>query len=381
MPSGNRVAEGKGNAEMTSMRHARTDGIIAAVEALAAAATVEDALSALRIHARRLVGADGIAVILREGEQCRYVEEDAVGPLWKGQAFPLVACVSGWAMLHRQAVVIGDISADDRVPYHLYRETFVRSMAMVPVGADDPVGAIGAYWSEPYVAPAEVMSLLERLARAAAGAIDRARLVSALSRALTDAELARDELRHRVKNAYAATQGLAALTLPAEQSRALNHRIGALARAHGLIDDKLVRQESIDLAELVAAELEPYATPAGDRLVFGGEGVRLPGREAVALGLVLNELATNSLKYGALSTGSGQLRLTWCMDGAQVRLTWHESGGPRVSADAAESIGSRLLHRLVEGQLRGTIARSLAGHEVDCRIAFPLARLPSALEA
>ena len=362
---------GGGN-EMNSVRQMLNDGIVGAVESLASAATVDEVVGILRKHARRLVGADGIAVILREDDKCHYVEEDAVGPLWKGQSFPLASCVSGWAMLNRQSVVIGDISQDDRVPYALYRNTFVRSMAMVPVRADNPIGAIGAYWSEPYEAPPETVGVLERLARAAATAIDNARLVAALSRALSDAELARDELRHRVKNAYVATQGLAALTLPGDHSRALNSRISALARAHELLDDKLSRQDGIDLAELVAAELEPYATETGDRLVCLGPSLRLPGRHAVALGLVLNELATNSLKYGALSSQTGELRVSWSMDGDRVGLTWHESGGPEVSPAAIENMGSRLLHRLVESQLRGTIQRRLGGYEVDCRIEFPL---------
>ena len=60
------------------------------------------------------------------------------------------------------------------------------------------------------------------------------------------------------------------------------------------------------------------------------------------------------------------------MDGDRVGLTWHESGGPEVSPAAIENMGSRLLHRLVESQLRGTIQRRLGGYEVDCRIEFPL---------
>jgi two-component sensor histidine kinase len=73
--------------------------------------------------------------------------------------------------------------------------------------------------------------------------MENVRLVAALSQALADAELARDELRHRVKNAFTAAQALATLTLPAEHHRALNARIAALARAQQLLDEKLNHQD------------------------------------------------------------------------------------------------------------------------------------------
>ena len=73
------------------------------------------------------MGADGLTVVLREGDQVYYAEEDAIGPLWKGQRFAIESCVSGWAMVHRQAVAIADIYADARVPLDAYRPTFVKS--------------------------------------------------------------------------------------------------------------------------------------------------------------------------------------------------------------------------------------------------------------
>jgi two-component sensor histidine kinase len=321
-----------------------------------------------------LIGADGIAVILREDEQCWYVEEDAMGALWKGHKFPLASCISGWAMLHKQTVVIEDIRDDDRIPQDLYRDTFVRGLLMVPVRSNDPIGAIGAYWSEPYRATNEQVATLERLSRATATAMENVRLVAALSKALEDAELARDELRHRVKNAFTAAQALATLALPVEHSMALNARIAALARAHDLLDEKLAHQESITLAELIEAELAPYATESPERLRVGGEGVRLGSAQAVALGLAINELATNALKYGALSAAHGRLDVSWRREGDHLTLEWRESDGPEVRAAAIENFGSRLLKRLVEGQLRGSVRRHLADEGVSCILEFPLLR-------
>ncbi len=121
--------------------------------------------------ARNLADSDGATFILREGDECHYVSEDAVEPLWTGARFPIDDCVSGWAILNREAVVIRNIYADERVPREAYRPTFVTSMAMVPIRASDPIGAIGVYWARSHTpSPADV-SLLKALAEATSVAI------------------------------------------------------------------------------------------------------------------------------------------------------------------------------------------------------------------
>lgn len=366
------AAANEGDAFAVTINRERTALLMEAIEQLAGAGGMDDVVAVLRATARRLIGADGIAVILREDEQCWYVEEDAMGPLWKGHKFPLASCISGWAMVHKKTVVIDDIREDSRIPQELYHDTFVRGLLMVPVRSADPIGAIGAYWSDCYRATREQVEIVERLARATATAMENVRLIAALSKALSDAELARDELRHRVKNAFTAAQALATLTLPAEHHRALNARIAALARAHALLDEKLAHQESITLSELVAAELAPYAEEGVGRLSIDGEEVCLESARAIALGLAINELATNALKYGALSTPSGRLDVRWRTNDGHVVLEWRESDGPEVRAHAIENFGSRLLKRLVEGQLKGSIRRELANKGVTCIVEFPL---------
>ena len=132
-------------------------------------ARCEDIASVTRVlgaAARRLVGADGITLVLREGAQCYFADEEALGPLWKGRRFPLEDCISGWSILNRQAVAVPDIYADPRVPHDLYRPTFVKSLAMAPIRADDPIGALGAYWSEPHDASGPELQALQALAEA-----------------------------------------------------------------------------------------------------------------------------------------------------------------------------------------------------------------------
>jgi len=139
---------------------------------IARARSIEEVVATIRASARSLVGCEGITVIRREGELCHYVEEDAIGPLWKGQKFPAVACISGWSMINRKTVVVPDIREDDRIPFELYAGTFVRAVAMAPISREDPVGAIGAYWSRPYQPTQWEVEILEALAEAAATAIE-----------------------------------------------------------------------------------------------------------------------------------------------------------------------------------------------------------------
>ena len=129
------------------------------LDLLSTAHDVERVALVLRRVARSLVGAEGITFVLRDGAFCHYVEEDAIAPLWKGQRFPVNECISGWVMSHDVPVLIADIYADTRVPHEAYRTTFVRSMAMVPIGRPS-IGAIGAYWARPReVSPSEVEML------------------------------------------------------------------------------------------------------------------------------------------------------------------------------------------------------------------------------
>lgn len=136
------------------------------------AETLDDIYGILRTSVRRLVGSDGIALILREGDLCYYAEEDAIGPLWKGKRFSMAACISGWCMLHRETATIPDIATDPRIPQDLYAGTFVRSLVMVPIGKERSIAALGSYWSEKLAASSKQIELLETIARATGVALE-----------------------------------------------------------------------------------------------------------------------------------------------------------------------------------------------------------------
>ena len=154
--------------------------LLEGIEALAGAHSIDAIVQVLRRYARDIAGADGISVILRDGDLCHYVTEDATGPLWAGQRFPMSTCVSGWVMLNRQSALIPDIYLDDRVPHEAYRPTFVRSMLMTPVGSPEVTAAIGAYWAETLTPQPATIDRLETLARSAAIAFENAKLLGML---------------------------------------------------------------------------------------------------------------------------------------------------------------------------------------------------------
>lgn len=147
-------------------------GLIAAIEELSLARDLPGVQAVVRRAARELCGSDGATFVLRDGGSCFYADEDAMEPLWKGQRFPLEACISGWAMLHSQPAIVPDIYADPRIPHEAYRPTFVRSLVMVPMRRQDPIGAIGNYWAQEHRASAEEVVLLQALANATAVAME-----------------------------------------------------------------------------------------------------------------------------------------------------------------------------------------------------------------
>jgi hypothetical protein len=127
---------------------------------LTAAESRAQAIETIRATARALCGSDGICLVVRQGDLCHYIEEDAIAPLWKGQRFPMSACISGWSMRNNQTAVIEDVFADPRIPHDAYRPTFVKSLIMTPIGENSPVAAIGAYWAQKRsFSPAEITTV------------------------------------------------------------------------------------------------------------------------------------------------------------------------------------------------------------------------------
>jgi signal transduction histidine kinase len=160
--------------------------LVVVVQELSLARDLATVTAIVRRAARELTGADGATFILRDADQCHYVDEDAIGPLWKGRKFPMSACISGWSMVHRREAVIEDIYADPRIPHDSYRPTFVKSLAMVPVRTLDPIGAIGNYWAQRHRPTEQEVRLLQALADTTAVAFENVQVYAELERRVAD---------------------------------------------------------------------------------------------------------------------------------------------------------------------------------------------------
>ncbi|MEH2191465.1 MAG: hybrid sensor histidine kinase/response regulator [Nostoc sp.] len=249
--------------------------LLVVVKDLACVRTIEEIIEIVRLAARDLTNADGVTFVLRDGECCHYVDENAIGPLWKGMRFPLKSCISGWAMLNKQAAVIEDIYQDARIPLDAYKVTFVKSLVMVPIRIADPLGAIGAYWSTPHLATPEEIELLEILTDITAVAIANVQLFQKLTNqnALKDKFIAM--LAHELRNPVAPiSNGVQLLKLKLGETGAvgetvlkMQHQIKHLSK---LIDELLdvssitygkisLNLEKVNLVELVRQSLNDHA--------------------------------------------------------------------------------------------------------------------------
>jgi signal transduction histidine kinase len=175
--------------------------LVAVVQELSFARSMEDITGIVRHAARDLTGADGATFVLRDNGFCHYVDEEAIAPLWKGKRFPMEVCISGWVMLNREPAVIEDIYDDPRIPSAAYRPTFVKSLVMVPIRSLKPVGAIGTYWATRRKPRPDEVRLLEALANSASVAMEHVQLLAGLEQKIAE-RTARLEMLNEELNSF-----------------------------------------------------------------------------------------------------------------------------------------------------------------------------------
>ena len=164
------------------------------------------------------------------------------------------------------------------------------------------------------------------------------------------------ELHHRIKNMLATVgaithQSLRTATSMAHASSAIDGRFAALARAHDLLTR--VSWENATIDSTIRSAVEPF-DQGGDRFVISGDSIRIASSSVIAFAMTLNELCTNTTKFGALSLPAGQVHIDWRIDGDRISFNWVETGGPLVVEPTRKSFGTRMITSLGQ-QLKGQV--------------------------
>jgi two-component sensor histidine kinase len=208
---------------------------------------------------------------------------------------------------------------------------------------------------------AEVAGLRDLLTQSA---IDAARLLAQAGVDAVENETAKrlqrlllEELHHRVKNTLTTVIAITSQSLRTaenlEKGRlAVESRLIALGRAHDLLLQ--ANWAGAKLIDVVRAAIEPFETRSARRFVVANTDIEVGPGAVLPLSMSLNELCTNAVKYGALSTAAGRIEITSRLDQKSLRLTWTETGGPAVQKPARQSFGTRLMVRLAD-QLQGDV--------------------------
>lgn len=152
-------------------------------------------------------------------------------------------------------------------------------------------------------------------------------------------------------------------------------RIQALSRVHNLLNQNDWNQAA--LRDLVAGELAPYQDGKQQNIVIESQvDVALTPRATQTLAMALHELATNSGKYGALSTPAGKVAVNWSVANSRkdprLSIEWTETGGPPVTPPTRRGFGSQLIERIVTYDLKANVQRNFHPEGVRCKIEFPL---------
>jgi two-component sensor histidine kinase/DNA-binding response OmpR family regulator len=168
-----------------------------------------------------------------------------------------------------------------------------------------------------------------------------------------------EELHHRIKNTLATVSAIASQSLRTATSiehgqHAIEGRLVALGRAHDLLLQ--ARWANASLEQTIRGATEPYVSIGSGRISIQGPEIRITSGAVIALAMTLNELCTNTTKFGALSVPAGRIEIVWKIDEEKQRLNliWSEKNGPTVHAPSRQSFGTRLIGSLGQ-QLKGEV--------------------------
>ncbi|MBL7544770.1 MAG: GAF domain-containing sensor histidine kinase [Bdellovibrionaceae bacterium] len=276
--------------------------------------------------ARLLSGADGTTFVLRDKDLCYYVDENSISPLWKGQRFPMANCISGWSMIHQQPVMIPDIYEDNRIPHDAYRPTFVKSLCMIPIRIENPLGAIGNYWSQGYIPSEDEVKSLQVLANSTAIALENLELRMVLtnqndySKDLqsrnNELEIALNAMAHDLRTPVAGMTGLAELLrirlgdhIDPESNDFLKAIMDTGRQTANQIEQMLslyratsgiISKQELDLSKITNELVNVLRPEYANRAVqFNIEPHLMAYADAPLVRIVMGNLLSNALKYSS----------------------------------------------------------------------------------
>ena len=188
-----------------------------------------------------------------------------------------------------------------------------------------------------------------------------------------------EELHHRIKNTLATVSAIASQSLRTATSiehgqHAIEGRLVALGRAHDLLLQ--ARWANASLEQTIRGATEPYVSFGSGRISIQGPDLRITSGAVIALAMTLNELCTNTTKFGALSVPAGRIEIVWKIDEAKLRLhlTWSEKNGPAVHPPSRQSFGTRLMGSLGQ-QLKGEVKLAYDATGFEYVLDVPMASL------
>ena len=188
-----------------------------------------------------------------------------------------------------------------------------------------------------------------------------------------------EELHHRIKNTLATVSAIASQSLRNATSiehgqEAIESRLQALGRAHDLLLQ--ARWSTASLGHIVQGATEPYDSQGEGKFTIEGPDFKIASGAVIALAMTLNELCTNTTKFGALSVPAGRINIAWTIDEKtkRLRLTWTEKGGPAVHAPTRRSFGTRMIETLGK-QLNGEVEMAYAPGGFDYALDVPMTSL------
>lgn len=337
--------------------------VISAFESLAAANSVEELFHILSVVSCELLNASSASIAIRDVQGYRLFQ-------------PASRLFDDFLAGGDRPVADYEVARNDGSRANLSETPEGLSGNRVSFHRDDRTLIIVPDWQST-IAPqgwqVALLGALERTAYALFQGFEKQKLVST---SLLKYELSFNEMRHRLKNAYASAIGLARLSMPKDAVADFSTRIRALVTSYEVVDRKEGENELAALGDLLATMLNVYQRADNDPVSISGQPLILCAREASGIGLIVNELATNALKHGAFASHRGRVAVSWYFTDGTVTFRWCETDGPK-AAPAGIGSGSSLIQSIARHYLNGEADWHMGSRGVVCEIRFPLTEVQS----